>query len=40
LNLFVLIPINVVNENDYHYQFVAQNTTKKCIGAHVIYVYA
>jgi len=33
LNLFVLILINVVNENDYHYQFVAPNTTKKCIGA-------
>ena len=28
------------NENDYQYQFVALNTTKKCIGAYVIYVYA
>ena len=27
------------NENDYQYQYVAYNTTKKCIGAAVIYVY-
>jgi len=33
LNLSVLILINVVNENDYHYQYVAYNSTKKCIGA-------
>ena len=28
------------NDNDYHYQYAAVNTTKKCIGANVIYVYA
>ena len=28
------------NENDYQYQYVAYNTTKKCIGALDIYVYA
>ena len=28
------------NDNDYHYQYVAGNTTKKCIGANVIYVFA
>jgi len=33
LDLFVLILINVVNENDYQYHFVACHTTKKCIGA-------
>jgi len=33
LSLFLLILINVVNENDYHYQYVAFITTKKCIGA-------
>ena len=32
--------IITVNENDYQYQYVAQNTTKKCIGGLVIYVYA
>jgi len=40
LNLFVLIPIKAVNENDYQYQYVTLNTTKKCIGAQVFYVYA
>jgi len=25
--------IITVNENDYQYQYVALNTTKKCIGA-------
>jgi len=40
LDLFVLILIIVVNENDYQYQFVAYNTTKKCIGARSVYVYA
>jgi len=33
LDLFVLILIHVVNENDYQYHYVAYNTTKKCIGA-------
>jgi len=33
LHLLVLTLINVVDENDYHYQYVAYNTTKKCIGA-------
>ena len=27
------------NENDYQYQYVAYNTTKKCIGARIISVY-
>jgi len=31
--MFILILIIVVNENDYQFQFVAHNTTKKCIGA-------
>ena len=35
-----MVLILVVNENDYQYQYVADNTTKKCIGANVIYVYA
>jgi len=39
LDLFILILIKVVNENDYQYQDAALNTTKKCIGAEVIYVY-
>ena len=34
-----MVLILVVNENDYQYQHVAGNTTKKCIGANVIYVY-
>ena len=29
-----------LNENDYQYQFAALSTTKKCIGAWCIYVYA
>jgi len=33
LNLFILILFIVVNENDYQYQFVTSNTTKRCIGA-------
>jgi len=33
LNKFILVLIYVVNENDYQYQYVAYNTTKKCIGA-------
>ena len=28
------------NDNDYHYQFVAHDATKKCIGAIINYVYA
>ena len=40
MDLFVLILINFVNENDYQFQFVAHNTTKKCIGGKVINVYA
>jgi len=40
LDLFIFILINVVNENDYQYQYVAFNTTKKCIGAQWYYVYA
>jgi len=28
------------NENDYHYQYVADNATKKCVGDHDFYVYA
>jgi len=35
-----MIMIINCNDNDYHYQYVAGNTTKKCIGANVIYVYA
>ena len=37
---FILILVIVVNENDYQYHYVAWNTTKKCIGARVISVYA
>ena len=40
MDLFIFILINIVNENDYQYQYVAYNTTKKCIGALDIYVYA
>jgi len=40
LELFILILVIVVNENDYQYQYVTLNTTEKCIGARVIYVYA
>ena len=29
-----------INENDYQYHYAACNTTKKCIGARVISVYA
>ncbi len=28
------------NENDYQYHYVADNSTKKCIGDFIIYVYA
>jgi len=28
-----MVLIITVNENDYQYQYVALNTTKKCIGA-------
>ena len=28
------------NENDYQYQYVAQNATKKCVGGLIMYVYA
>ena len=38
--MFILILVYVVNENDYHYQYVTHNTTKKCIGGLFIYVYA
>jgi len=31
--------IIIFNENDYQYQFVALNATKKCVGAFLIYVY-
>jgi len=34
-----MVLIITVNENDYQYQYVALNTTKKCIGAQVFYVY-
>ena len=27
------------NENDYQYQYVADNTTKKCVGDDDLYVY-
>ena len=27
------------NENDYQYQYAADNTTKKCVGDHGFYVY-
>ena len=27
------------NENDYQYQYVTPNTTEKCVGDQVIYVY-
>ena len=40
MDLFIFILINIVNENDYQYQYAAYNTTKKCIGALDIYVYA
>ena len=30
---FIISSIVAVNENDYQYQYVALNTTKKCIGA-------
>jgi len=40
LTVLVLILVIVVNENDYQYQYAACNTTKKCVGALVIYVYA
>ena len=30
---FIIALIITVNENDYQYQFVTSNTTKKCIGA-------
>ena len=30
---FIIALIITVNENDYQYQFVTPNTTKKCIGA-------
>ncbi len=30
---FIIALIITVNENDYQYQYVALNTTKKCIGA-------
>ncbi len=36
----LLILIINCNENDYQYQYVAYNATKKCIGAKPIYVYA
>ena len=36
---FIISTIVAVNENDYQYQCVALNTTKKCIGAKVFYVY-
>ncbi len=32
--------IIIFNENDYQYQYVACNATKKCVGAKTIYVYA
>ena len=32
--------IIICNENDYQYQYVADNTTKKCVGGKSIYVYA
>jgi cytoskeletal protein CcmA (bactofilin family) len=35
----ILIPINIVNENDYQFQNVAVYTTKKCVGAKSFYVY-
>ena len=38
--MFIINLIITVNENDYHFQFVTHNTTKKCIGARNIYVYA
>ncbi len=38
--MFILTLTIVVNENDYQYQFVAYNTTKKCIGSYGDYVYA
>ena len=38
--MFILTLTIVVNENDYQYQFVTGNTTKKCIWAWGDYVYA
>ena len=35
-----MIIIIICNDNDYQYHYVAHNTTKKCIGAWCIYVYA
>ena len=32
--------IIIFNENDYQYQNVAFNATKKCVGAYLFYVYA
>ena len=40
MKMFILVLTIVVNENDYQYQYVAYNTTKKCIGARYNYVYA
>ena len=37
--LLMIMIINC-NENDYQYHYVAYNTTKKCVGALWIYVYA
>ena len=34
-----MIIVIIFNDNDYQYQNVALFTTKKCIGAKVIYVY-
>ena len=34
-----MIMIINFNENDYQYQYVAHNATKKCIGGAVFYVY-
>jgi len=31
--------IIILNDNDYHYHFVASNATKKCVLAFFIYVY-
>ena len=28
-----------INDNDYQYQYVTPNATKKCIGANYFYVY-
>ena len=34
-----MIIVIIFNDNDYQYHYVACNTTKKCIGAYLLYVY-